>query len=559
MVLAPGSRSTPLAVALAHSHLSVSVCLDERAAAFFACGVARRGGEPVMVVTTSGTASLELVPALAEASLSGVPLLVVTADRPTRLKGVSAPQTLDQVQVMASFVRASISLEFAASLTSRDLSSVALQLMTELRGSPNGPGPVQLNVGIEEPLLGAPIGQVDQEGATVFSEGMKLRRPLTPRLGSLDAEVVGEIFRPGRFGWLVFGGVGDGSDGSIQAATELANQLGWVFAVDARTKVARQGATVIHLDLLTRGSIPIPEIVVVIGDFPLARSTMGALRRVVEAGGEVVTLGDRFVVRDPGRFVTGGYVVDVAATLRSALTQNSAVLAEPLVTPEGTQLLALDQHIDRTLEDVTQAEPDSEIAVARRLYGLLRSDEALFSSASMPIRYLDQFRGYHVDPPLVAMNRGANGIDGVISTYLGFAHAQPQQLTALLVGDLAALYDVSALIHLPLPTKGLIVVLDNQGGLIFDQVPPASSISADVQTAFFVTPPRISPASLLEGMGLNVVRIANAEDLDVLVKRARDGEFLIAVLEGTRAASHAALGSLYAQIDGQLIKEQPNP
>lgn len=563
VVLAPGSRSTPLAVALATAPLSVSVCLDERAAAFFACGLARRSGAPVMVVTTSGTASLELLPALAEASLSGLPLLLVTADRPTRLKGVSAPQTLDQVQAMASFVRATISLEFVSSLTPRDLASVALQLVTELGGAPNGPGPVHLNVGIEEPLLGQVV-EDEQRQATVLQEGARrgdiaLHRPLAPRLAALDPEVANEIFRSGRSGWLLLGGVSESTHATIAAAEAVTDQLGWTLAVDARTPLARRDTTVIHLDLLTRGSTPTPEVVVVIGDFPLARSTMSALRRVVEAGGDVVTLGDRFVVRDPGRFVTAGYVADVESTLQSVLTESLAPIERSPVVSERVQLLALDQSIDRSLQNFAQDHPATEIAVARALYGLLGGDEALFSSASMPIRYLDQFRGYHSDPPLVAMNRGANGIDGVLSSYLGFAHAEPQRLTALLVGDLATLYDVSALIHLPLPTRGLMVVLDNQGGLIFDQVPPAASIAADVQTEFFVTPPRVRPASVLEGMGFEVTRITAAADLAALVQRARNGEFLVAVLEGTRAASHEALGSLYSQIDHQLAKEQRNP
>ena len=563
VVLAPGSRSTPLAVALATAPLSVSVCLDERAAAFFACGLARRSGAPVMVVTTSGTASLELLPALAEASLSGLPLLLVTADRPTRLKGVSAPQTLDQVQAMASFVRATISLEFVSSLTPRDLASVALQLVTELGGAPNGPGPVHLNVGIEEPLLGQVV-EDEQRQATVLQEGARrgdiaLHRPLAPRLAALDPEVANEIFRSGRSGWLLLGGVSESTHETIAAAETVTDQLGWTLAVDARTPLARRDTTVIHLDLLTRGSTPTPEVVVVIGDFPLARSSMNALRRVVEAGGDVVTLGDRFVVRDPGRFVTAGYLADVESTLRSVLTQSLAPIERSPVVSERVQLLALDQRIDRSLQNFAQDHPATEIAVARALYGLLGGDEALFSSASMPIRYLDQFRGYHSDPPLVAMNRGANGIDGVLSSYLGFAHAEPQRLTALLVGDLATLYDVSALIHLPLPSRGLIVLLDNQGGLIFDQVPPAASIAADVQTEFFVTPPRVRPASVLEGMGFEVTRITAAADLAALVQRVRNGEFLVAVLEGTRAASHEALGSLYAQIDHQLAKEQRNP
>ena len=276
---------------------------------------------------------------------------------------------------------------------------------------------------------------------------------------------------------------------------------------------------------------------------------------IVEQGGEVVTLNDRSVFRDPGRFVTTGYVADVKETL-----YNASKLLPEVVSGQGPNLLRqLDEKIDALVHGFAETHPDSEIAAARRLYSLLHGEEALFVSASMPIRYLDQFRGYHLDPPLVAMNRGANGIDGVIASYLGFAHTRPEALTALLIGDLATLYDVSALIHLPLAHRGLIVVLDNQGGLIFDQVPPATRIAPEVQTEYFVTPPRVRPAGVLSGIGLEVIRVSDANDLDALVERARLGEFLVAVLEVGRAVSHESLGSLYAQIDRQLAKEQMYP
>ena len=560
VVLAPGSRSTPLAVALASSAMSVSVCLDERAAAFFAAGIARRSREPVMVVTTSGTASLELVPALAEASLSGLAILAVTADRPARLKGVGAPQTLDQLQAMSSYVGATISLELVASLSERDLGSIALQLVTELmRG-----GPVHLNIGIEEPLLG-PVIEGESEislPSTQEHESIGVRRPVRTTPAPLDTELTRGLFDPERKGWLMLGGVSQSAlpdvapEETIAGATRtLAMRLGWRLVVDSRTQLADKGECVIHLDLLTRISLPLPDIAVVIGDFPLARSAMGTLRAIVEQGGEVVTLNDRSVFRDPGRFVTTGYVADVKETL-----YNASKLLPEVVSGQGPNLLRqLDEKIDALVQGFAETHPDSEIAAARRLYSLLHGEEALFVSASMPIRYLDQFRGYHLDPPLVAMNRGTNGIDGVIASYLGFAHTRPEALTALLIGDLATLYDVSALIHLPLAHRGLIVVLDNQGGLIFDQVPPATRIAPEVQTEYFVTPPRVRPAGVLSGIGLEVIRVSDANDLDALVGRARLGEFLVAVLEVGRAVSHESLGSLYAQIDRQLAKEQMYP
>jgi 2-succinyl-5-enolpyruvyl-6-hydroxy-3-cyclohexene-1-carboxylate synthase len=566
-----------------------TVCLDERGAAFFAVGMTRRTGEPVMVVTTSGTASLELVPAVAEASLAGLPLLAVTADRPARLKGVSAPQTLDQLQALTGFVRRTLALELGDSLGRSDLASIARQLMLELVGAPDGPGPVHLNLGIEEPLLGVVRPGNDPQRPTESSLPTAARRPIVtrPALAPLEAEVTAQIFDPQRRGWILLGGVGDvgaGADGHqadsdqtsvALAALELSERLGWELIVDARSQLHTDHQSIIHLESVARGDIDLPEVAVVIGDFPLARSSMAALRAITTVGGEVITMNDRFVVRDPGRFVTGSYVVDVRATLRLAVARcqrDDPGVTELDVTEVGGEvdrlgaavairtpspgLVELDRRIDSVIADFVSEHPETEVAFARRLYGLLAGPESLFVSASMPIRYLDQFRGYHTDPPVVGMNRGANGIDGVIASYLGFAHAQPEELAALLIGDLATLYDVGSLIHLPWPNKGLIVVLDNQGGLIFDQVPPAAMIPEAVQTSFFVTPPRVRPAEVLSGFGLEVLRPKRAEELDALVEKARSGAFVVAVVEGTRSMSDRSLSSLYARIDADRQQYQ---
>lgn len=566
------------------------MCLDERGAAFFALGVTRRTGEPVMVVTTSGTASLELVPAVAEASLAGLPLLAVTADRPARLKGVGAPQTLDQFQALAGFVRTTLALELGDSLGRGDLASIARQLMLELIGAPDGPGPVHLNLGIEEPLLGVVTrGQEpsDLDRVTEASLRASPQRPIVsrPALAPLDAVVAAQIFDPRRCGWILLGGVGDAGAGLIPtnedqagsdqassdqasvalAALALSEGLGWELIVDARSQLPSDRQAVIHLESVARGDLDLPDLAVVIGDFPLARSSMAALRAIAANGGEVITMNDRFIVRDPGRFVTGSYVVNVEATLRLAMARlksdrsgvsdrAGANRSGKLGTtrPAPSELARLDRRIDGLIEDFVREHSDTEIACARRLYGLLACRESLFVSASMPIRYLDHFRGYHRDPPVVGMNRGANGIDGVIASYLGFAHAQPEELATLLIGDLATLYDVGSLIHLPWPEKGLIVVLDNQGGLIFDQVPPAATIPEAVQTAYFVTPPRVRPAEVLAGFGLEVVQLKRAEELDTLIESARSGAFVVAVFEGTRSMSDSSLGSLYARIDTDL-------
>src|SRR5262245_45148562 len=155
--LSPGSRSTPLALALArHRHVRLHVHLDERAAGFFALGIAKATGRPVAVASTSGTAAAELFPAVVEASMSRATLVLLTADRPPELRGVGANQTIDQIGLFGSFVRASLDAPVPGDAPDEDgWHELMLELTKASMGLP--PGPVHLNLPFREPLVGADI------------------------------------------------------------------------------------------------------------------------------------------------------------------------------------------------------------------------------------------------------------------------------------------------------------------------------------------------------------------------------------------------------------------
>jgi len=530
-VVAPGSRSTPLALGLAATGLTRTVIAEERAGAFFALGRAQATGRPVVVLTTSGTAAIETLPAVAEAAQAAVPLIVVTADRPRRLLGTGAPQTLDQVGPFAPFVRCQVALDLDGPLEPGDLASLAAELVRAALGAQGPRGPVQLNAGFGEPLVEA--GEAEP---LLHRTPRLIRSPLAP----LPPTAAAELFDPCRRGWLVAGGE---LEDPMGLAT-LGHALGWPVLADARARVPALDAVLAHGELLARGDLPLPERVVVIGQFPLGRPLLGALRRVVAGGGELFAWSPDGVFRDPLRLATGFVDAAVAPTIAA----RRAALGGPT---RPVPLVDADRALEAVIDAETEAVPTSEVATTRALLRALRPEELLFVSASMPLRYVDWFRPLLVAPPEVRANRGANGIDGVVASFLGAATAR-NRLGVLLVGDLAARYDLGALLALPRPRAGLVVVLDNGGGLIFDTVPPAALIAPALETELFVAPPREPIADLVRGLGLCVVEFEEAGEVPQLVVRARAGEFLVAVHRSSREAEREALARLELAADGVL-------
>jgi len=507
-VVCPGSRSTPLAVALARDRrVAVHVRLDERSAGFIGLGIGMATGTPAVVLTTSGTAAAEVHAAVVEADLARVPVVVCTADRPPELREVGAPQTIDQLQLYGRAVRWFADPGVPAAATRTSWRSLAARAVAESVSGPAGPGPVHLNLPFREPLLGDVVaggGVTPGRGAgmpwhTVVAGGR------LPDEEWLRSRVDGGPLRPASRGVIV-AGAGCGEPGPILAMAEL---LGWPVLADPRSGLRRPVPGVVGAaDGILRSDRfadrHLPDCVVRLGERWVSKVVNGFLSRAIDQGalGVVVDPAGRWadperevaelVRADPDRFA-----LEVVRRLGGAGGGGHPSWVAEWQQAEDRAQAAMDRLLGGPRRDAAVTEPQ----LARHLFGRLPDSSTLVVSSSMPIRDIESFAGPRVRPLRVLSNRGANGIDGVVSTATGVALAGPGPTVAL-VGDLAFLHDVSALVGAEGVDVDLtVVVADNGGGGIFSFLDPASAMDPEMFDTLFATPQAPDPGSVAAGFG----------------------------------------------------------
>jgi 2-succinyl-5-enolpyruvyl-6-hydroxy-3-cyclohexene-1-carboxylate synthase len=512
-VVCPGSRSAPLAVALAaHRGITVHARLDERSAGFTALGMGRATGRPALVVTTSGTAAVELHPAMVEADLSGVPLIACTADRPPELWDVGAPQTVDQTHLFGRSVRWFADPGVPIDATRSTWRSLASRSVVEACVGAGGPGPVHLNLPFREPLLGDPAA------AGGASPGRPDGRPwhevvtgvTAPAVGWVRSSIEEGIVSPGRRG-LVVAGAGCGDPAAVLA---LSVALGWPVLAEPRSGLRVSEPTVIATaDGILRSVAFVrahaPEVVLRLGEPWVSKVVNGYLSGSVADGAAAIVVAPAWRWTDPEREVSTfvradptSFCAEVTRTLGEAATGGShGAWLESWQAAEATARHVIGSALGGGSSGTAAGSPLHEPSLAYRLFARLPSETTLVVSSSMPVRDLEAFGLPRARPPRVLSNRGANGIDGVVSTALGVALASSTPTVAL-VGDLAFLHDVSALVC----SEGIdadltVVVADNGGGGIFSFLPPASALDAATFDELFGTPQTPDPAAVAAGLG----------------------------------------------------------
>jgi 2-succinyl-5-enolpyruvyl-6-hydroxy-3-cyclohexene-1-carboxylate synthase len=484
-VVSPGSRSTPLAVALwRQPEIEVTVIVDERSAAFFALGAAQATGTPVAVLCTSGTAVANYHPAVFEADESAVPLVVLSADRPPELRGIGAGQTVDQIKVFGSSVRwfCEVGTHEADDDGLLHYRSVACRALAAARGETR-PGPVHLNLPWREPLAPVPV-----EGAVTATDPLALKgrdgRPLTA-VTSIDLEPSAFLLEE------MAGHIGDAISGVIVAGRQLDPELREPLVHLARasgfpilaepTSQLRSGPhdrshVIAAYDLLLRDGrfarSVVPDFVLRFGEMPTSKS----LRTWLAASGASEIVIDPF----------GGWNEPsnrAAALLRADPTELASGWAARL---EKEERAAPERWI--AAEMAAQAALDSELGTGgsvaepalHRALGRAHADgDLIYTASSMPIRDQEAFLGAEAADALFLCNRGANGIDGLISSGIGAAHASGRP-TTIVSGDLGLLHDVGGLAALrDVSTPVRIVVIDNDGGGIFHFLPQEKALGGD--------------------------------------------------------------------------------
>lgn len=491
--VAPGSRSTPLALALAaHEGMNLHVFHDERSAAFTALGFGLATNRPAVVVCTSGTAGTHFHAAVVEADLSAVPLIVCTADRPPELWDVGAPQTVNQSGLYGNAVRFYCEPGVPDRRMALSWRSLASQLVNEALGASGRPGPVHANLSFVDPLVGEagdlPEGRAD--GAPWHAD-----RRTDP--GGLSDETVAEVWQriSGSEGVII---AGRGTS-NPEAVIALSQRLGWPLLADHRSGCRVPGGAMRYADALLRiGSFAEanhPGVVLRFGEPLASKSTAQWLifhRPFVIAG---LTIGQR---SDPERLI--GLVVNEHQLAQRLL---SMVETDTPAAERGARWQALDDAFDADIDALLAGcgQP-TEPGIARSIVQQVPDDSVVVTSSSMPVRDVEWY-GVNRARVRVLANRGANGIDGVVATAIGSAITGTP--TTVLIGDLAFLHDSSSLIGLASRSIDLtIVVVDNDGGGIFSFLPQADVLPQATFEQLFGTPHGTDVEQLCKAHGLAV-------------------------------------------------------
>ena len=538
--VAPGSRSTPLALAAEkHVGANVVVCIDERSLGFYALGYAKGSGQPAAVICSSGTAVANLLPSVVEAAESSTPLLLLTADRPYELRDTGANQTIDQVKIFGSYTRFDADLAPPGDgAPARACATMAATALRYLRGT--NPGPVHLNCAFREPL--GPQ-RIEWDSAKVL-KGLENWEASSTQFtignasaseshdGSAWQAALSRIVGAKRGLFVVGGGT---TSADAIAASAIAKTLGWAVASDA-TSGLRIGA---RGDKLMRG-IPMidyvlvepsthaalrPDVIVQVG----TRLTSKRLSQFLEAsaidhGAEWIVIEPTPNRHDPAHCVTvrvESSVGNASNFLESALnsgsgypTSENKAACEAFADRAVSIGAAVAREAAMALGDITANEGVSEMAVAVAVSEGLPDSMGVFLGNSMPIRDVDAFAGIKrfanglgsrgdEGAPLgapVSANRGASGIDGVISTAAGYAAGLGHPVT-LIIGDVSFQHDSNGLLFLrdrPGQPPVTVVVVNNGGGGIFSFLPVAAQVDDASFNRLFATPPDVSRRGLCE-------------------------------------------------------------
>jgi 2-succinyl-5-enolpyruvyl-6-hydroxy-3-cyclohexene-1-carboxylate synthase len=540
----PGSRSAPLALTLAREpRLRCYSHIDERCAGFFALGLAKASGLPVAVTCTSGTAVAELLPAAIEAREARLPLLLLTADRPPELRENGAGQAIDQLKLFGGAAKWFFEVGTHEATAERLRWMRTLACRAYATASEGMPGVVHLNFPLREPLVAEePL----PEDATARADNTPYvrRRPLTAReWGHFAGEEQLDALR-GLINGANRGVVVAGRDERVfagwspgEAAAGFAAAAGWPLLADPLSGARTGPAAIAHYDALLRddrfAATLDPDLVLRIGDLPVSkplRSWLAGLRDVRQ-----VALDCEAAWQDPDAVLSHSLALDPAAVL--------GPLAKAGVPAADRDWLARWRNADELAAEAIVGTLGgdllSEPRVAAELGVLLPEDATLFVASSMPVREIETFWPVREDPPRVLCNRGANGIDGIVSSAFGAA-AGDSGAVVLLIGDVALAHDIGGLLAATrLGLKLTIILLDNGGGGIFDFLPVAENVlareqspaagehdaeHADIYTRHIATPTGLDFANAARLYGLEHERTDDVPAFRAALEQALDGE-----------------------------------
>lgn len=545
-VVSPGSRSTPLTMALvANPVIEAIPVLDERSAAFFALGLAKQRRSPTVLVCTSGTAGANYFPAVIEAHESGVPLIVITADRPPEMRECASGQTIDQLRLFGAHV---------AWFHELAVPEPSLSLLRYLRQTVahacerSAAGPVHLNAPFRDPL--APV-----EDASAKALESSLDVPFFAHLRKAEAPASATVFlqRPTTARGVIVAGPESPPDPKNYAETivRLAEGLQWPILADALSPVRRYAPrndyVVAAYDAILRSTAVArhlcPKSVLCLGGWPTSK----VLRSWIdESGAEIALVSPRCENRD----ALHGRTRHISASAEQLAAAGEGI-------GDGSYLLdwrRCEERAQSVFERELKTDERVEPRIARELAALLPAGTPLFVASSMPIRDVEYVWPVTSNGVQLHFSRGANGIDGTLSTALGVAHGGAPAV--LLTGDLALLHDTNGfLLRSKLRGSLTVVLVNNRGGGIFQHLPVAQFDPPFEE--YFATPQDVDFSKLCSAYGVQHVAIATWEQfaealgqlpqtgirvLEIRTDRKRDVAFRKSLFAKAAAEAEQGLG-----------------
>ena len=509
-VVSPGSRSTPIALEIVNrQEIEIHIFHDERSAAFAALGIAKASGVPAILVCSSGTAAVEFHPAVVEAHHSETPILICTADRPAELQGVGAPQTIDQQNLYGVAIRKFVNAEVADDSESHTWRHIARDLFATSLGDVQGP--VHLNLRFREPLMGFATNLPTRSASDAVIT-KKVALPSSRSLRKLNKALESE-------NGLIIAGP---ENYRVESILRLAENLGWPIVADPRSgtrvpnKLVVAGADAILRDEDFSKRLR-PDVVLRFGTLPASKVVNSWLSG---SGANQVVITTTPSLTDPDRQCSLHIVSDIDELCAGLVSVHSKESIRNRSLSWLDKWIAAEDSAQKAINAALADEPGlTEPGVARAIYALVPEASHLVVSSSMPIRDVEWF-GAPRNGLRVHANRGANGIDGVVSTAVGVALAT-RQPTTLLIGDIALLHDVNGLINLASRKIDLrIVVIDNNGGGIFSFLPQAQALDEAKFEKIFGTPHDANIKMLAQAHQINTHELTNISDLaEVLSQR----------------------------------------
>lgn len=518
VVVCPGSRSAPLSwqfASLASEGLiTLHTRIDEREAGFLALGIAKATGNPVPVVVTSGTAVANLLPAVVEAHHSGIPLVILSADRPEKVRGRGAPQTTLQNGMFENFVKAIVD----TAVPTAEIGQALKHALT------NHCGPIQINAQFDMPLLPEDI------------------TPEIPKIENFEIEIIDPIRQTlelNPHGVLVIGDVK--SSKYVDQLKQLAKNCGYPIIWEPTAQVQDCENALSHGALLLQtGKTPTPEVVISAGQIGLSRSVLGLLKSTKQHIAIHLPTASSDL---PDPVLSADQILNFVPDVKTSI--DSAWLS-------SWQLL--DQNANRVINQNLSGESLSGPGAAVSIWKQLPSEANLFISPSWPVRHIEMYanvrEGLHTFG-----NRGVNGIDGLISSAAGVALATNSR-TYLLIGDIAFLHGMGGLnVSEPNQIPNLtVVVLDNDGSGIFSQLEQGEQKYQKHFEQVFGTPHGKDLWVIAESLGVPAIRVTTQSELTSALNRTNKipGMHVIVCTTGSRKDEQAQINQILKKVTQAL-------